>query len=434
MVAESVLPRLRGAARSRRVDDALFEGDYVDEFDLAAHLESVGVGDAEARRRGVVDVFALAVAHLPKEAERPRRAALRTRVWADVRTGLGQSWLRAGVMAAGIALAFATTPTVDAARIGAIAGSLSWLAAQTTGGVAWAEINRGRSMAAGGTVGVLAALWLALGLIGAGYTASMTPLVWVSWGVANGICLPWAFSRRFIYPVLMAGVLIGALMVAGSPAVAVVAALLLVAVLLGVACRELIRRCGPIRLDRAVRTALLDSAAQAGGQVVVVLTAVALAPPEWVFPTVMAAVGASALSDPVLTVLDSGGRAASRRTTGWWALRTWTAANSVVGSSVAFGVGAGVLVAIGPARPDPQILALLAICTSTALAVGLWLRVGRGRGSAVGAMLVGLAAASLLVTRNLGLPLMVVLPTFALVVSVLAVASITWALSHPARW
>lgn len=428
------------------VDPVALAAESISANDLAARLESNGLGDGYARGLGHPDIFALADQLFAVRGEaqpvtaRPGPRSARRQPGATSR--VPAAVLRAVVLGLGMGICILALPGGSALLTVAVAGVVSWFAAQLSGAAVWADIGLGTTDRVAATVRPIALVWLIVAAVAALATASTAPFVWGLWGVTAGILLPSAaLARLALAMVILTAPALVLTLVAGPALGSLAATIGVLTTAIAAATRVAPRSRAELRAFRwlprpALRVPLAQAFLQVAAQVGCFLALMfALA------PAARAGIGfgclvAAVLSDPLLTWLEdsTAGLARQARSGRWLGVRL------IAGSLTVAVALAGVAGAVAYAWPAPdhfrwQAALVTAIVTLVGLSVSAPLRAGFGR-SATRTVLVA-AIPGLIVSVGLqfdAVPLIPALIGGLVVVGVLALVALTQALNSPNRW
>lgn len=303
----------------------------VDHFDVAAHLEAAGFGDAFARRHGAADVhdYARALPALPPDTPEPISVRPRSR---------REGWVRALLLLAGAVVMALCAPA--AAAVGAdlsltivATGLTGWVLGQLVGFVTWRRAGLGDPAGAArrtvATAAVVAAPLLG-GVIAVAVLLGGAPL-----GATVALSSAWALYAVSLTLVSVLGGLRSLTLVAATCAVSAIGATLAGATIIPLVALGVLSLGGVVLAARTYRAttdlppalpsredlrAAFNGASQAGLMSCALLLALSLADSDDRIPVSIAVVLAAALCDPAIEDLGLRLRSLSYRSRLWRAV------------------------------------------------------------------------------------------------------------------
>lgn len=444
----------------------------VDHLEVAARLEASGFGDAAAARGGSVDVFAYAV-ELELGGARdslgaPRADAAEERDHPSGSTTTGrchrpwlEAWGRSVLLLAG---AVTCSAAVGSAALPAstllVAGVVGWVGSQVCAGAAWRRRGLGDDRAAaavGSWLAVAVVVLVGTVAIGLGsaraagvwrwrwadWAGPLVVTVWATYAVAAAVLGVVGRTGRVTRVAVSAGAIGAAGVAVGDRTVPALTALVLLCVTIDELRRGLggptgVRPRRPNRLDLA---SARNGGLQAVGLAASLVALLALVPAEQRVVVTIAAMVASASSEPLLVGLGLGFGWLARRGTSWLRARRAIVAVAVLALACLAGVAAALTLVlepvVGPAGggdPGPLTATVAAVASSVNGSGVLVQRAGRDRTAMLSALAAG--AALLAVARpapGLGAddPLVTAVVVAVVVGSIVVAAR---AAAHPSSW
>lgn len=406
----------------------------VDVYDAAATLESQGYGDAVAKRVGHSDIFALA-SHLLDEgatqtSQRSAGRLMRGVLWALARMA---------VLFSGVVLSLACLHPNSAPSLVFIAGAVGWMSGQAISAGIWYGLGKADRVFAARIAATSAPVVAALALAASLIVNSPAPLLWSVWGIASSVLVIFRSGGKLLVLSLLgagltwlcgqashdAGVVMSSTMI-------VVAALAAIAVLRGEK-----GQLGRLTV-KAVGMQLL-AVVQAVGQIVVLAAVLVRVGPTAFVTVAVAGLIAGALSDPILESTHALVRHVVTHPRSWRAGRRLTGLLGVAGICLvvlsSLGAATGLHGTLAPSADLIVIELATALVAAVTAGTGLLLRAG----SALGAMLLAVAAAAATVAAVMPGPIgshsdVEVLAMLGILALSLACALGMKFLSHPAAW